>query len=314
MKFKSFLTLLMLAIVIIVSAVPVCAAETVMVKDEYTFTTNEYDMLIEIQNTSSEELKARGYSAKDIEEVKSIVIEDELMERAALSIEELESLGYTESQIQLLKGYDGSSLSENPEMRGVFADLNGTLSKVNVTNKSARAQFLWTWSNAPVFDGSVITEVVSCGYAAVNTDSIPYTVKPNYTSCTVSYYNGSTRVDVDNPTVTRVGAWQSLTVEFPMGKVISGENCWAKTGSLNVEVIEQSVVNKLSAAAFLFEYGHPGFVVSDPYITVSITSTGIGFVGEFEIHEDLLPMFNQGIIIERDGSTDYFVGEEVDAL
>lgn len=72
----------------------------------YTVTVNEYDVYVDARNTSNEDLQNRGMSEDQIDLIKSDAIENELLEKAALSVDELSKLGYDNNQIAILKcGY-----------------------------------------------------------------------------------------------------------------------------------------------------------------------------------------------------------------
>ena len=67
----------------------------------YTVTVNEYDVYVDARNTSNEDLQNRGMSEDQIDLIKSDAIENELLEKAALSVDELSKLGYDLSLIHI---------------------------------------------------------------------------------------------------------------------------------------------------------------------------------------------------------------------
>ena len=75
---------------------------------------------VDARNTSNEDLQNRGMSEDQIDLIKSDAIENELLEKAALSVDELSKLGYDNNQIAILKNYDGQAIEDAPELRGVF--------------------------------------------------------------------------------------------------------------------------------------------------------------------------------------------------
>ena len=58
---------------------------------------------VDARNTSNEDLQNRGMSEDQIDLIKSDAIENELLEKAALSVDELSKLGYDNNQIAILK-------------------------------------------------------------------------------------------------------------------------------------------------------------------------------------------------------------------
>lgn len=84
------------------------------------FVKSEYDMYVELQNTPVEALLDSGYSQNTIDEIKNTSIEEALYERAQLTEDELRNMGYSPEKIKRLKEYDGSPLSENPQLRGGY--------------------------------------------------------------------------------------------------------------------------------------------------------------------------------------------------
>lgn len=272
---------------------------------------NEYDILMELQNASATELTSMGYTKAEIEEIKDISLEEALLERAKLSEEELYKKGYNAYQIELLKSYDGSPIEANSEMRGVFADVTGTVKKMSATKSTAKAKFSWTWSNEPVLAGTPITEVVTCAFLGINTNNQECIITSGSLFCNVDYYDGSLRIPEDkdgpDPTPTETTLYSQVTVKFPMGKVYGGSSYWAKSGYITVEVKEQAVVNKLHTTAFLFEYGHPSLQLSQPSIDLSLSLDGkMNITMKQSITPGLGIMYQQGIKIHRDGSSELF--------
>ncbi len=78
----------------------------------YSVTVNEYDVYVDARNTSNEDLQNRGMSEDQIDLIKSDAIENELLEKAALSVDELSAMGYDNNQIAILKNYDGQAIED----------------------------------------------------------------------------------------------------------------------------------------------------------------------------------------------------------
>ena len=279
-------------------------------EQEWTTTSNEYDVFMKLQNTSKKVLKQMGYTTNEVEKIKELSIEEMLLERAKLSEEELISKGYSREEIGLLKNYDGSPIANSPEMRGVFADITGTVKKIGFSKSTAKAQFAWEWSKEPVLSGTPVTEVVTCNFLGINTNNQTCVVTNTLKSCSVKYYNGTMQLPSDEagpapkPTVTK--QYSQVSVKFPMGKVYGGGSYWAKKGTFTVEVSEQAVVNKLHTTAFLFCYGHPTLKVTAPEIEVSLSFKGLEFKATSKISAGAEIMLKKGLLVHRDGSSEPF--------
>lgn len=307
--------LLSLVLVLVFSTITGAFASTgevLQTSNVYTVVVNEYDVLTNLQSYSDKELVSYGYTTNEAKEIRDISIEEALLKRASLPEEELYSLGYNEYQIKLLKAYDGSPVTENSAIRGVFADLTGSVSKVSASDSSAKARFNWQWSNSPVFSGTVITEYVTCGFVGVNVEGDEYLMAPTGKSCTVKYYDGNTLMTYTAPTVNETNPWKEVKTTFPMGKIVNGTSCWAKEGSMLVELTEEILNNEMDCAAFLFNYCHTAIQVSDPIITIGVSfiEKKLKFDASVTITGGPTEMFRNGIIIQSDGSSREFTGEE----
>ena len=103
-------------------------------------TSSEYDMYVEMKDDSGD-ATINGQKVEDI-----------LMQRASLPEDVLEDeYGYSDSQIRILKEYDGTLIEENPQLRGIFANVDGHLYLQEQSNDSVTVRFSWAWDGAPLF-------------------------------------------------------------------------------------------------------------------------------------------------------------------
>ena len=97
----------------------------------YTVTINEYDVYVSTRATSNDELARNGANDGTVQIIKSNAIENKLTQLSQLPEEELSKIGYTKTQIQLLKNYNGERIEDNPQLRGIFADMSCYFSNVS---------------------------------------------------------------------------------------------------------------------------------------------------------------------------------------
>ena len=277
------------------------------------FVKSEYDMYMELQNAPVEALLDSGYSQNTINEIKSTSIEEALYERAQLPEDELRNMGYSQEKIKLLKEYDGSPLSENPQMREVFPNLTGSFYVAYSEKTFMEVSFMWYWDGKPFLSGSVFTDIVACGFAGTSDfNNLPcrVTLDTNNSFCLISYYSDSGtfrgnvvgEISVQNP-------HQHIEVKFPMSKVFNKVDAgWAQKGTLRVRIKEENSVGKLYSCTFAFGCGHTGVgVVVAPSISVS---TGSGFNGGVGLSFGLNTknMFYKTMVLRSNGTHEIFEG------
>ena len=85
---------------------------------EYITENNEYDTLITI--------KQNLRTKRTLEENLNSTIEGAILERSSLPKETLSKIGYTNSQIKILKEYDGSPIEDNPQLRSVAGSITSS--------------------------------------------------------------------------------------------------------------------------------------------------------------------------------------------
>jgi hypothetical protein len=240
-------------------------------------------------------------SEDQIDLIKSDAIENELLEKAALSVDELSKLGYDNNQIAILKNYDGQAIEDAPELRGVFAGMTAKFFKSSASTSSLKVRVFWEWSNAPALAGDPITDLIAMRWQGTNTGGRPLNVAFNSSksSANVNYYtrdgeykfNRSVDIVCDSP-------YDHAYAEIPVssGEYEDGWTIYAKSGNMYVQV-DRTGTDSIKEAAFVFGYGHTVIAIS-PSLSLP-ASFGIGFSwGTEKMVEEAIRMDNKGIITE----------------
>ena len=280
-----------------------------------TFVTNEYDMYLEMQNTPTALLLENGYEPEEITELKSTSVEEILYERGQMSEKALIGMGYSQETIKLLKEYDGSPIEDNPQLYALFADLTGTLNAVRYGTNKMAVQFDWEWSRSPMLAGTLITDIVSCGFAATNEDGVfcSVTYDRDTSKCRVYYYVGdgdsASLVNSKTIDISAKNIHQNVEAKIPMSQTFSDSAMgWAKSGYLTVGIKEEKTLNRLYSGTFAFGYGHKTGTAT-PSISVSVGSGGIsGGVG-LSFGTGTANMFYKTMNLRATGRVDIFDGE-----
>lgn len=276
-----------------------------------TFVKNEYDIFVERQNTPTTTLLEQGYSLEEVEQIKSMTVEEILQQRADMSVQELQNMGYSIDRIKMIKEYDGSPLSESPEVRGVFADITGRLYVETYGKSKMSVMFSWSWSAQPVlFFG--VQDIVSCGFAGTNNNNLPCTMRfdDKVSICRVNYYqmDGNTPVYIgskDQKIVVK-NVHQHVEVKFNMSDVVNVGWGWAKSGYFLVGIKEEKTLNRLYSGTFAFGYGHTVFTTT-PSISISVgsgVSAGVGL--SFGLGTE--NMFYKTIVLKNTGAYNIYNG------
>lgn len=298
---KKLLVFTLSIIMLLSLSLPAYAAETISDPYSYTVTINEYDVYVATRTASASDLAKAGISTRHADLIKSNAIENELLELSALSADELKSLGYTKEQILLLHNYTGERIENAPELRGVFADMTATFSKVSASTTALTVKVEWNWSNAPALAGNAIVDMVAMRWQGTNTAGAPINVAFNSagSSCSIKYYSRSGVYQYSrSASIVCNSPYDHAYAEIPMSTG-DGDGTWqyyAKSGTLKVKV-ERTGTNIIQEAAFVFGYGHTTIVIS-PSLSLP-ASFGIGFsFGTETMVEKAIRMNSSGVITE----------------
>ena len=121
MKSVRKVILLMLVLIAAFSGADIIQAEEISEKETYQL--SEYDYYVSVRKMSFDDAeKAYGINKQDYETVSSI--ENQIVRLAAMSDSELYERGMTDTQINILRKYDGSKLEDNPQLRAILATLS----------------------------------------------------------------------------------------------------------------------------------------------------------------------------------------------
>lgn len=262
-------------------------------------TINEYDVYVQTRLASQEELAESGVPAKQVELIKSNMIEDELTRLSKLTTKELTELGYSAQQIAILHNYNGERIENAPELRGLFADMTASFSKVSASSTSLTVQVEWTWSSHPALCGVAITDMIAMRWQGTNTAGQPLNVAFNSSgsSCNVKYYStvGETYKFSQKASIVCDSPYDHAYAYIPMALDRPGDlDNYAKTGTMKIKV-DRTGTDYIKEAAFVFGYGHTTIVVS-PSLSLP-ASFGIGFsTGTEKMVEKAIRMNSSGTI------------------
>lgn len=207
-----------------------------------TSTFSEYDTYIKLKEATDEELLQTGYSVSEIGDIRNGRFEEALSERAALPEETLESMGYSENDIALLKGYDGHELSENDPVLMALATCTNSYYPSNVSSESMSYTITWTWDRAPLILGD---DYFIMSWEGYNTTSNPVRCRVLSNSMTVGYHRLEGNSFYRNEILTVTNSSSSpenhriensgLKYTYKLGKNV-GSDVWAKTVRVNVTI------------------------------------------------------------------------------
>jgi hypothetical protein len=301
---KKLLTAVLSLVIIATSTIPAFATsvgpDIPTEPAAYTVTVNEYDVYVAARNTSNKYLRARGLTKNQISLIKSDAIENELLEIAALSSDELSEMGYDDSQIATLKNYNGQAIEKVPQLRSVFASMTAKFYKAAASTSSLKVRVFWEWSNAPILAGDAITDLIVLRWQGTNTAGQPLNVAYNSSNSSgnINYYNRSGTFQYSrSATVVCDSPYDHAYAKVPLsyGDYDSnGSTIYAKSGTLHVQV-DRTGTDSIKEVAFVFSYGHSVITLS-PALALPV-SFGIGFSRSVEtMVEEAIRMDSKGNI------------------
>lgn len=161
----------------------------IITQDNYSIT-NEFHEILKYQKMSDVELQKKGFSYRDIDNLKVIDIVGEVTRRQTLSDNDLYSLGMDNKQISALRAYDGTeeSLMSISATLYASASVNGGVTYNSSTNKStAKLSYYWSWSSTPWFSHTDIMAVGNTENFYINTSTSSARVLYAYSGSNAPY-------------------------------------------------------------------------------------------------------------------------------
>lgn len=257
-------------------------------------TTNEYDMYVEMKDS----INGLNLHGQTIEEI--------LLERASLPAESLaDEYGYSAEQISLLKEYDGSPIEDNPQLRGVFANMDGRLLLQNQDDDSVCVKFEWEWDGRPMLTGYAVTDVVTCAWIGVDSNNKAHALRlvEDESKCKVYYYSRedfsykySDTVEIDDTNPDK-----RADARIQVGsKDVNYLDSFVMAGEMEITLEEPVTVNDLQYCTLVFGYGHT-VLTFDASFSVDVSGISLSIAPTLGTEA----MFNGSISIWSDGSIDY---------
>ncbi|EJX04903.1 hypothetical protein EVA_06992 [gut metagenome] len=219
-------------------------------------------------------MQAAGYSADVIANIKSGVVEDQLLqtvfERAKLSKDELKNLGYSSAEIVSMKNLTGDeTLDEVAPFALAYCTTYNTYMSHTYKPSTNKTYFLcaygWSWDKCPAW---LLTDAAGCGW---NHEFHPdNSVGSTYN---VSYKTYVNQLNASDKKYTQKNLYektlQTCEDQFDMNGYY-GSNYYVQSGHGTMAL---SQTGKINDVKFAFKYGHnqlgPAVSVSYPW--------GIGF-------------------------------------
>lgn len=265
------------------SAVPVLIASC---------SVNEYDALVTAKQSSVG--LTRSTSS----------VENLLMERAELPSEILaQRYDYNDEEIALLKSYDGSPIENNRQLRGIFANLNGFIYRMDYDTHGVTVRFSWNWDGPPLLWEN---DVVTCAWVGVNSSNGPHALRftAAESACHVDYYDTDAfgkedfmyrlEYDIDDANVN-----SNVSANFEMGDD-SNPEIWGKKGYMDIVLAEPVATSNLQYSTVVFGYGHQTLVF-DASFSVNVDGISVSITPKAGTEE----MYNGSISIWSDGRVEW---------
>ena len=212
---------------------------------------------------------------------------------------------YSEEQISILKEYDGSPIEDNPQLRGIFANMNGRLRLRSQDDDSACVKFEWDWDGLPMLSGYAVTDVVTCAWLGVDSNNKGHALRlvEDESECKVYYYSRddfnyeySEMVEIDDTNPD-----ESAEARIQVGSDNPNHmDTFAMSGEMEITLEEPVTVNDLQYCTLVFGYGHT-VLTFDASFSVSISGISVSISPTMGTEA----MFNGSISVWSDGSVDY---------
>lgn len=248
------------------------------VQSEFATTSiNEYDYVATLDNSSSIELHEMGITEAEAQRVIE-AYNDGLEERAMMSDEELYGLGYSPSDINLLRKYKATGSLTEAEQYALAASCDGYITASNMTDSQVIFKYNWEWDQSPIVVGTDAAAVQWIAYAD-NLESIG--VRRSDSECKVTYYYGnSSKGSAYGEKGDKIGD-KVADYTFDIGKTTTSSTgdvvyAYAKKGYIEVSLYVPGATRDLSYVAVGGLYGHTNVNLGPtPSVNYSAGSTDL---------------------------------------
>ncbi len=210
--------------------------------DKTRYDYNEYDYIVGIREASQQGIIPMNLSNEEFEVITSDAIETELLHRASLPVEVLQSgYGYSDEAIRILKEYDGKPVENSPELRTVMASFYGALGETVCTSTRIGVIYTWEWSNKPLW---LHKDGVTLSWEGTYEDGLSNNMRfdihssyarINYICDSVEGAEQEKTVTLDSTEYFSSDAYTNgVALQFAASEVFSPLKYWAKSGSVFV--------------------------------------------------------------------------------
>lgn len=246
---------------------------------------NEAEWILHVREATPSQYATLGVDSEEAEELKDVDLEAAFLERSKMSEAQLAALGHTEKEIQLLKAYDGSTITLDSEVLAASPKCKGGYYLKSASTSKMNFRYKWEWSSLPMFQGK---DKVAVFWQAFNPKSVEIVPSSKYKKH-IKYYrmsDGKFMYDQDKTIAHRTRNHIDGTIaSVQMSKEIGGETVgnsyvWAKKGYVRV-ILNDSGAN-IKRIRFRGAYGHLTVGV-EPTISVSLKGLIITFTPHLKI-------------------------------
>ena len=248
-------------------------------------TYNEYDYVVALQESTSEELAEIGMTQEKVQEVVT-EFESALAERASLSDEELLELDYDTEEIALLRKYSRGAELSAVELRGVTGTCTGTFINNGVGTRFATFSYNWEWDHKPII---TLSDCAAMRWIAYDSRGYEISTIRTYLNSQITYCLGE-YIDYTRTGTEEAGLdFNTVNIQFNVeeyyGDAALGANYYAKYGTIQVSIkVDDSVSNNINYILVAGLYGHTTVGIGSPSVSAGIPgSVSIGFSGNTSI-------------------------------
>lgn len=249
----------------------------------YTQVFNEYDYILTLEQSNSEELSALGLTQAEADIIISS-FKEALAERMQLSEYELLALGYTDEEIDLLKSYSKGARGSENSIRAITGTCTGNITVTSCGTKYAVFSYIWTWDHSPIM---TFSDSAAMRWLAYDVNGYNFNVIKADVATNIDYYNGSVKQFSRKGTQEPGLEFNTVNLQFPMTETYQTsttitESAYAKSGIITVAVqVDSSVNNNINYIMVAGLYGHTTLGNSAPSVSLSPTgSVSISFSGK----------------------------------
>lgn len=223
---------------------------------------SEYQMALEATRQNSDLARTGSRTVTTVEQTPLDEFKEAFDERAEMDVETLSAMGYSDSEISILKAYVAGECTFAEAASRASAVLTPTLTCLSRSKTKYIFKYSWVWDKVP---SGLKNDAFAVAFCGINSQSIAFDSKVDSSIASVSYYYVEDYSLYTTVYPSTSANYNCVSAQFATYKLSDDGNSWvwAKRGYMTVTISPTvSGSNTYTAVRVLGEYAHTSTTIS----------------------------------------------------